>query len=43
MENSTPGKDISLEDIKSKFPLVSKISGTEHHGRMRLCLDLTSV
>ncbi len=26
MENSTPGKDISLEDIQSKFPLVSKTS-----------------
>ena len=24
MDNSTPGKDISIEDIQSKFPLAAK-------------------
>ena len=36
LENKFPGKDISDEDIKSKFPLVAKIQITSQNLKFKV-------
>ena len=35
MDNKFPGKDISSDDLKTKFPLVAKNS--EHKSKFKIC------